>query len=178
MFCSRMKSAARHGLAATLAAALAISPITATPAQAGDENKVGAIAAVSLLALLTAGIVVANANDSKDQAGKGLPRMRDGRNDTNRHQGGYNHPPRGTWVDPRKLLPDECDLEKRVDGKVRTYYPTRCLKNEFAYWPYLPERCETRIKDWGGRKVSAYDGSCLARYGYINEDDVSRWGRR
>jgi len=155
------KMPARSALAATLAAALALTPITATPARAGDQNDVGAIAAFSLLALITAGLVATSV----------------ARRDEPRHAGRPYSPNPGPRVDPRKALPAQCEFTVRRGHDRGTYYGSRCLKRAFSYWANLPARCEERIDVLGGPDKRVYDAQCLTSYGYTKARSP-RWANQ
>lgn len=157
MIPTRFKNPARSALAATLAAALALSPITAAPAQAGTEDKAGAIAAASFIALLTAGIIASNAQQNRAQP----PQFTF--TPSRRHDDRHDNRAR---TDRRKVLPQQCEFTVRHGKDRGTYYDSRCLRSTFNGWPYLPDRCEERIAVRGGRDTYGYDAQCLARFGY------------
>lgn len=165
---TRFKKPARSAIAATLAAALALSPITATPAQAGSKDKAGAIAAASFLALLTAGIIASSSARARDSATIHVTPPRDQRRE---------RPPASTRVDRRKLLPQECSYSVNRGPDRGDYFISSCLRDEFRFWPYLPDRCETDLRTRGGRNVAAYDASCLARFGYTRGKTETADGR-
>lgn len=170
---ARFKGSGRAGLAATLATALALTSVAASPARAGSEQTVGAIAAASFFALLTAGIIASTASQNrytpppvtyKPPPGGGDPRWGSG--------------PGRPGVDPRKALPAQCEFTVRHGKDRGTYYDARCLQREFSFWPYLPDRCEQRIDVHGGRDIRGYDATCLARYGYTEAKPGPRSAHR
>lgn len=141
----------RAAVVTALSAAIAFSPMSAQPARAGDE-QLGAIAAASFFAMITAGII-ASAAKSKDGVVIG-----------NRRGPHDRTPPR---VDRRKLIPAQCEFTVRGGPDRGTYYASRCLKRNFDHWAFLPDRCEEKV--WvprQGANVNAYDAQCLARFGY------------
>jgi hypothetical protein len=184
MTLNRFKTPARSAMAATLAAALAFTPLTAAPAQAGNDEAVGAIAAASFFALLTAGVIASAATSGRDDAPRraDAPRAHSPRDP----RPGMPRPGRGRDIprtDPRKILPEDCEFTVTHGRDRGSYYVSQCLNRNFRYAAYLPDRCEERIESWGGRRVRAYDATCLARFGYTSgevEDDRNRpvWGRR
>lgn len=165
---THFRNPARSALAATLAAALALSPITATPAQAGTEDKAGAIAAASFLALLTAGIIASNAQQNRAHP----PRV----TVTPLHRNDDRRDNRAR-TDRRKILPEQCEFTVRHGKDQGTYYESNCLRSTFNGWPYLPDRCEERINVRGGRDTYGYDAQCLARFGY-SDGKAPRSARR
>lgn len=164
MFRNPFSKSGRPVIAAMLAATLALTSVTATPARAGGEDKVGAIAAASFFALITAGIIAGAASQHRDD--KALPAPRG-----SRHGWGDRRD------DRRKVLPAQCEFTVRHGRDAGTYYDSHCLKRSFNYWPYLPDRCEERVDLRGSRDRNAYDARCLARYGY-REEAWPRSGRR
>ncbi len=161
------KSLARTGIITVLSASLALSPIAATPAKAGNDDA-AAFAAASFFALLTAGII-ASANQHGDRRVVITPpNTRPSRGDRER--------PR---VNRRKVLPARCELVVHRGPDRGTYYRRACLKRNFDYWQSLPKRCEERV--WVPRRdrnVNAYDAQCLSRFGYRERGDGQRTSRR
>jgi hypothetical protein len=167
------KTFARTAIVTALSASLAFSPVAAAPAYAGDRDA-GAIAAASFFALITAGII---ASAAKDNAGRVT---------IDRHAPKASRPgaPRGhqdrgpNRADPRKALPNQCEFTIHRGPDRGTYYGRNCLVRNFDYWPYLPDRCETRVKGQGNRSVKAYAANCLARYSYNEQSRGPRSSRR
>jgi hypothetical protein len=157
---SVFRKPARSAMVATLTAALALTPLTASPAQAGTEDKVGAIAIASVLALFTAGIIAKAASQRDTTPDR---HTQPGRHDPPWHSGEPDRPPR---TDPRKLLPAQCGFTVAYGRDRGSYYGSQCLQRNFTHWPFLPDRCEERVEGRGRHDVKAYDATCLARYGY------------
>jgi hypothetical protein len=143
----------RTAMIAAISAALAFTPITATPARA--DEKAGAIAAASILALITAGIIASSTKQgfsySKPDVHYRPP-----------HRGGRDWP----RVDRRKLLPAHCEFRISHGRDRGTYFGKQCLKRDFSYWTYLPARCERHIDLRGRPDRRGYESYCLAQYGY------------
>ena len=149
------KSIAKTAIVAALSGSLALSPMTATPAHAGNEDA-AAVAAASFFALITAGII---ANAAKNNHGGWTVDRRDQRPDRGNH--GNNR---------RKILPSKCELVVRRGPDRGTYYGRRCLRNNYNYVASLPDRCLDKV--WVPRRdrnVNAYDAQCLSRFGYREE---------
>lgn len=140
-------SPGRALIAATLATSLALTPVAATPARAGSQDNTGAIAAFTLFGLLTAGLL---ANSLAHQPNRYDPPR------------GGQRPPLGT----RKHLPGECRFQVRHGQDRGTWYGSRCLKRNFDYWAYLPQRCEEHIDRPGRPDRTGYRARCLAQFGY------------
>ena len=152
------KSIAKTAIVTALSASLAFSPVTATPAHAGNDDA-AAIAAASFFALITAGIIASAANQNSWKF------------DTDR---GGN---RGNRGHARKALPAKCELNVRGGPDRGNYFGTFCLKRNYTHVASLPARCQESI--WvprRGRTVSAYDAQCLSRFGYRTAGDQG--GRR
>lgn len=154
MIRNMFKLPARAAMVAAISAALALTPITATPARAG-EDKTGAIAAATILALITAGIIASNTKPgfsySKPEVHYRPP-----------HYGGRKPP----QIDRRKLLPAQCEFQITRGRDRGTYFGKRCLKRNFSYWTHLPARCEKHIDLRGRPDRRGFESNCLARYGY------------
>jgi len=143
------KSIAKTAIVTALSASLALSPMTATPAQAGNDDA-AAVAAASFFALITAGII---ANAAKKNQGAWTIDRRDQRPDRSPNR--------------RKLLPSKCELVVRGGPDRGTYFGRRCLKRNYNHVASLPARCLDKV--WvprRSRNVNAYDAQCLARFGY------------
>lgn len=137
-----------------LSASLAFSPMAAAPAKAGGD-EVGAIAAATILGLITAGVIVSAANEANA-----------GQRDT--HHG-------RPYYDPDKLLPAQCNLHVRKGPDKGHYYERGCLHWNFRGYRDLPDQCKDEV--WiprEGQNETAFDARCLARFGYRGERTVNR----
>ncbi|SMH47158.1 hypothetical protein [Maritimibacter sp. HL-12] len=151
------KTFARTAIVTALSASLAFSPITATPAHAG-EKEIGAIAAASFFALMTAGII---ASAAKESNGKVVINRHGPKPGKPGHRRGPNR------ADPRKALPSQCEFTVHRGPDRGTYHGRHCLVKNFDHWAFLPDRCEEKV--WvprRGRNVNAYNAQCLSRFGY------------
>ena len=145
------KTLTRTALATTLAASLALTPITAQPARADDTAD--AIAAAAFLTLLLGGIAAVASQDR-------------GRGDVD---WGGHHGNRA------KVLPSQCAMVVLKGQKRARYYRAGCLRNNFSGWRHLPDRCFERLDVRNGRDIRAYKGRCLVRHGYVDERRADRW---
>lgn len=163
-----VKKIALPALAATMAATVALTPLTATPARADSTGA--AVAATGFLALLMAGILAG----SQAQASVQTPPA-----DHDRPHGWPVNPGQRPGYAPRpvqqqtRTLPRECRVTYRLGSSAAPYYETSCLIREMPGWQRLPQRCEQtiRIKGSGSGTHRAYAESCLLNAGYR----VGRW---
>jgi hypothetical protein len=142
----------RTAIASTLAASLALTPMTAQPARADDAAN--AIAAATFFTLLLGGIAIASSQDRNRRGGR----------DDGGHHGNR-----------AKVLPSECALVVLKGHNRSTYYRAGCLRNSFANWRQLPDQCFERLDVRGSRDIRAYKGRCLERFGYREEGRGGRW---
>lgn len=139
----------RHNLlSATLATALALSPLTASPARAGNDEQIGALAFGSILGLITAGVVISSLNQNRPHT-QPVP----------------TGPQPG--VGPRKILPGYCKFSVPYGANRGTYFGRQCLIRNFSYWPSLPRHCGRWVNQPARSGVKAYRARCLAREGYV-----------
>ena len=147
-----------------LAAAIAVTGMTAAPARA-DNDAAKVIAGVAALAIIGAVI----AEERKDRRRKAAAR-----NHVSKHQ--YNHGKR--YQDgghryryqkrsKRHALPVRC----RRDGFTRrgeVYgYGRRCLLNNYSQFNALPHDCAVRARGYNGGQRVIYSGRCLRKHGYV-----------
>lgn len=145
------KTFTRTALATTLAASLALTPMTAQPARADDAAN--AIAAATFFTLLLGGMAAAASRDRDRDHG-----------DWGGHRGNR-----------AKVLPSECAMVVLKGQKRARYYRAGCLRNNFRGWRKLPDRCFKRLDVRNGRDIRAYNGRCLVRHGYVDERRANRW---
>ncbi|TYB77828.1 hypothetical protein [Maritimibacter fusiformis] len=147
------KTFTRTALASMLAASLALTPMTAQPARADD--RANAIAAVTIFTLLLGGMAAAASRDR----------------DRDRDHGDWG----GHHGNRAKVLPSQCAMVVLKGQNRARYYRAGCLRNNFAGWRQLPERCFERLDVRNGRDIRAYKGRCLARFGYRDERRADLW---
>lgn len=154
-------------IALSLAAGIALTPVSAAPAKAGNDELAAFIAA--LTAMVVIGAVIEDGRD-RDR----------GRDRTVRR-----------W-DRDKVLPESCLKSYRARDGVKAYFSKRCLKRSFRHFQRLPDRCEktvrvrTRDRDRGWerdgqtrrfKRVNVYKPRCLRRAGYHIPRNDFRVGR-
>lgn len=156
----------RKFIATILAAAIAVTGLTAAPARADSKDVARALAAIATIA------IIAKTLDDSNR-----------KRDTQHGYAPYRpapqvhrpapHVQRPATVHPRPLpnrvsrmaLPAQCLFsvntrhgEKRVFGK-------RCLNETFQNARKLPQACETQLRGKGPSRT-VYTASCLRDYGY------------
>ncbi len=132
-----------------LAAALAIGPLTATPA-AADSDDVAKL----LLGAIALGVVVHAIDKNRD------------RNDEATH--GPHNPVDPGWGRPphrRYALPARCEFEVRTRQGRREVFGERCLEREGVRVNRLPNRCEFDVWTERGRRT-VFGSRCLREHGY------------
>ncbi len=171
-----------------LAAALAVTGMTSTAAQAGDRDVARWVAGAVALGLIGAAIADQRRDDravTRNRGGhddgyhghrhRGDDRYDDddrrrghdwnrGRDWNRGHHGGVRDWNRGHHGD-RRALPGQCRRDVPVRGGVLHGFGRHCLLNNYAHFNALPHRCAVQTRGQGGRGV-IYDSYCLQRHGY------------
>jgi len=134
-------------LGSTLAAAIALTSFTVTPAHAENDNFWGKV--------IFGAVALAILNEQ-------LERKRD----ASRAQPTKPSKPKVEIVHNRKVLPSECLRKHRTDhGRVKLV-GHRCLKNNYKYTAFLPDRCFSRITNLNNKKRKGFRPRCLKKHGY------------
>jgi hypothetical protein len=132
--------------AAALSAALALSPMSARPA-AADNDDIAKI----LLGLAAIGVIVRAARDRDERAERRNPPPVE-----------IEHPRR--W----RVLPAECEFEVQTRHGSRSVVGERCMDSLGVRLDRLPEQCAFDIRtDRGLRAV--YGVRCLRDEGFVIE---------
>lgn len=143
-----------------LAAAIAVTGMTAAPARA-DDDTAKIIAGVAALAIIGAAI----AEERKDRRRKAVTRNRGY---------GYNYDynyGRHDNFNPRKrnrylALPAACRRHFRTRGGQVFGFGRRCLLNNYSSFNTLPHNCAGQFRLNNGRVRTIYGARCLKRHGY------------
>ena len=136
-------------IATILAAALAITSVSAVPARASSDD----VAKVLLGLAIVAGIATAIDNNNRNAA----PSRRLGE----RYDDDRGWKPRRV----RNVLPAQCLRSFETRNGTRRGYGARCL-NRNARWLDLPRRCEREVRTRRGWRTF-YGARCLRREGFV-----------
>lgn len=161
----------RRFISIILAAALAVTGITSTAAQAGDRDVAKWVAGAVALGLIGAAIADKRRDDravTRHQGGH-APRFNNShrrgndhfRNDGHR-RGHQSH--RGNRYD-RHALPGHCRQSVRTRRGTLHGFGRHCLLNNYARFNALPHRCAVETRG-NGRRGVIYGSRCLRQHGY------------
>ena len=147
-----------------LAAALAVTGMTTTPARAGNDDVAKWIAGALALGLIGAAIAddrrkdrVVTREQHHDHPGHFKHQHKHKRHDHGAHRQ-YRY--------QKHALPAQCRRAVATRrGEVRGF-GRRCLLNNYRHFNALPHNCAVQARDFGGRKRVIYQGRCLRQYGY------------
>ena len=143
MFTTLSRVIFRPAIVLSLAASIALSPVSATSAEAHGSARGNDAFVAALVALGLIGIIASNNNGQ--------------------HSNQYQVP-------RAKRLPEQCLKTFRTRRGNRTAFGKPCLRNNFNFWRRLPDQCETRIRirnnqhRWVWRRV--FEPRCLENAGY------------
>ena len=151
----------RKFIATILAASLAVTSISATPAAAGDDNLKKFLLGAGTLLIIGSAL----------ENGKAQVVIKD-KDDKYAHGYGHGYGYKKYKKKKRrisKVLPRYClrRIETRR-GDVRMF-GKRCLQRNYRYADWLPQDCKIRVKTWRhGHRVTrvGYKPRCLRHYGY------------
>lgn len=160
---------------AATALAIALSSFTAAPAAAQDKQGPDPMAL--MLGLAAIGVIAhqvdKNRDKDNDKDKKNSNYYYDDRNEGrhNSHNGGRDdwrhdnrHDNRGNQrVDRRKLIPGQCVVQARVNGRNTNVVSEQCFRR--SQGANLPGACEFEIRTNRGRQ-DVYGVNCLRDRGY------------
>ena len=168
-----LRKITRPATAIALAASVALSPVAATEARAGNEEALiaGAIGTIILGAIATQalnGNVRIHSNTQSHYVPRQQPSYRHG-NNTDRfgHGGnrGGNHGSHGNRASHFKQLPARCIVN--VPGERGVLFANRCLQRNFRGAAWLPSHCKDHVyNSRTGNVRNVYRGRCLKQSGY------------
>ncbi len=153
----------RKFIATVLAASLAVTSISAVPAQAGEDDLVKLLAGATTLFIIGKALSdkPARASTSNDRE-----YYYDRRHDyDHRHDGRHD---RDRWHrDSRKrVLPGYCRSSIWTQqGRLR-FLDRRCLRQNYAHARDLPKQCRITTGNKSGHGRRGYSIRCLKRHGY------------
>lgn len=150
----------RLAITAFLSVGIAMSPISATPARAGNDDLARALAALALLGI--AGAATAGDRDSRVTIGR------------QRHSSVQQYRPllrkyrpsaRHRRAHAVRALPARCLRHVRTRRGVWPVFGARCLSRTNVATARLPRRCIERIR-FRGRDHAVFDARCLSHSGW------------
>lgn len=136
-------------LASVLAAAIAVTSVSATPVRAADNGEIGRFL-LGVGALFAIGSALSNSQNNRGHVTR-------------------NKPQREVTVSPRpqgrKFVPTACLRVNQFNHGPRRYFPRRCLHRNMRASQRLPGNClRTVWSDRGQRSV--YAARCLRNHGW------------
>lgn len=154
---------ARKIMTSILAAAVAITSISAVPAQAGNRELGRAIVGITALAIIGTAI----ANESRAQTSTRHQTYEPPKQNTHKahkkhhyNQGHHYHKPKHK----KRALPGYCRVNYKGKNGWKTGYGVRCTKNNVRRPAALPSDCIRRNYANGPRLV--YAARCMRKNGY------------
>ena len=144
-------------IATALAASLALTSLSTTPARA-DAGEIARFA-VGAGVLLLLGNAIAQNNRNSNRAPV-----------TRRYEDPAPHvvhrdADRPRYEKRRKFVPSSCLRENRWDNGPRRFFGQRCLSNNMRNFDRLPNQCRTVIWTDRGRR-SVFAARCLRKNGW------------
>lgn len=155
----------KRSLAAALAFSLAITPLSAQPARAQENDQLLGLI-VGIGALYVIGRAIAERGDAA--AAPAPPQVGQFRPRAPAMQSRSGHAPRADERS-RKLVPAECF--RRFDTRQGTVrgFPRRCLERTMHNAHRLPGHCLTQVRTERGPR-SLYRAGCLRNKGWRMDD--------
>ena len=153
--------------ATVLATSIALTGLTAPPAQAANDDFGKLLAGVATLFIIGKAIE----SNSKPRASVTTNRSTGSRPQTRTRTNDWGYDDR-RWQKPgrhkrqvRRSLPAECLFRVRTRDGRRAVFGERCLDNRYRAAFRLPEACKDTVRTRNGRR-SVYGASCLRSHGY------------
>lgn len=140
-------------MSAMLAATLALAPVGAAPAHAGnnDLNRIlGGVAAVIILG--------ATYDHLRDRRNRDKPAARPDRDD--------RHPDRYRPDHSSRIVPEQCLRTSKTRHGTERYFAEPCLRRAMRNVNRLPQACAFEVRGRKGRSVIGYAPRCLRDYGW------------
>lgn len=164
-----------------VAAAIAVTSITASPVQAGDRGENRRLM-IGLLTLGTiAAIVSAEENKKRQQS---QARQTNNRYDANRHDNrrhdadrydnrrhdadrhrNKNRHQKKTKRHYTKPLPVSCRRSHETRHGIKRTFGRKCLERKYSHLHRLPSKCFQRIHTYNGMR-RGFGANCLRRHGF------------
>ncbi|SLN28372.1 hypothetical protein ROA7450_01162 [Roseovarius albus] len=152
-----------------LAAAIAVTGASATPARAAEDDVAKVVVGAAALAILGAAII--SARDDDDDAPQ---HVTNNHNIYNSYGDGYN----SQWSKPKKKhkkkhssyqpvkrpkLPEACRIYRDTKNGRRFGYNGRCLKRNYSAFDHLPRHCAKKVEGYRGK---IWRENCLSQHGF------------
>lgn len=164
----------RKAVLSTIAAAVAATSITATPASAGNDDLAKALLGIGAIAII--GTAIANESRADDRKHEDRDRNRGGWNNGG-HNGGWNNGGHnnGGWNHnsrprpARKTIASRCEVRTWVNGYRAIGYRAACAQKTASRPQQLPQACRQRTdipKGVQGPKV-IYRKVCMQKRGWV-----------
>jgi hypothetical protein len=162
----------RKFIALILAAAVAVTSLSAAPAYAADKDLKRFILGVAALGIAAAAIE--NNRRGDDGRRNGHVSRQDIYHPPVVHAPQRGHGSHGGHVAPRPLpdraraavLPSKCLLQVSDRRGIRNVYGARCLERSNVSVARLPDYCALTVIGQQGRARTVYDAGCLTDNGY------------
>ena len=158
----------RTFITSVVAAAIAITGLSATPARAADGSDVARfLAGLAALAIVGAAIRESRDRDKQVVSRRDVPFAPPPRQ---YHQGKLKPRPLPPGLARRAVLPGQClrSFDAR-HGQARLF-GQRCLEKNYRHAGSLPQICAQRIRTKRGPRYG-YDPRCLRQHGYRTARD-------
>ena len=139
-----------------LAGSLALTTLSAAPAQAGSDDAAKVLFGIAALTILGAAIA-----DSNKASAAPVPVHRAPPVAHPVHPYKPNHAPQVI----KRRLPAQCQHTVRVNGKTRNVYGKDCLQRQGPHFVRLPQSCERTFQVYG-RPRQVYMVNCLRDHGW------------
>ena len=165
----------RNIIATVLVAALVLTSIGATPAAARDRNREAAQVLAGVAALFVLGKIIEDNRDRKKKKAQQVSRKKhyyEAPRPAPRQKRKYQPRKKTAPIHPRPLprdlrlrLPNRCEVTARTRHGWTSGYRASCLRQNFAGYRNLPDRCR-RDARFNGRVGTIYSSACLRDRGY------------
>lgn len=153
--------------ASLLAFSIAITSITAVPAQASSDEDIAKFLA-GAAALFILGKAIENNKAPKKQKKKKRKVKPKKTYQQQPHVSRNQHRRHRIRKSPmHHVVPAECGFPiKTRRGNYREVFGEHCLEKNMRLARLLPAACEENVRIRHGRRADVYDGRCLRKFGY------------
>lgn len=160
----------RSFISIILAAAIAITGMTAAPAQARDRDDIAKwIAGAAALAIIGSAIAENRRDDSVTRY-RGYDNNFRHYNKNKRYSHGHKKHYKNYGRNRAYELPSKCVRKVRSHYGEIYGYGRRCMLNNYSHFNSLPHDCVVQGWNPNGQARTVYNGNCLSNYGYYLSD--------